>query len=129
MRVLLISITILLSFTFAQAQGIEQLTIKHGQEKISKTGRISIKFVELVEDSRCPTDVDCIWAGVARIKVRLSRNGKTADFELNTNQGDKPAVFQGFKIGLKSLVPRQSTTSKYSPSAYTATVTVSKAGR
>src|SRR5688500_11058174 len=85
MRALIISLVVLLSFTFASAQGAEQLTIKNGQQKVSKTGRITVKFLELIEDSRCPADVNCVWAGVARIKVQLRKNGKSAEVELNTN--------------------------------------------
>jgi hypothetical protein len=126
MKALLISFAILLSFTFVSAQASEQLTIKQGQQKVSRTGRITVKFVELIEDSRCPADVNCVWAGVARIKVRLSRRGKTADVELNTTD-KKTTTFQGYSVALKDLQPRQSTTSKYSPSAYSATLVIKRA--
>jgi hypothetical protein len=126
MRVLIISLAVLLSFTFASAQGAEQLTIKNGQQKVSKTSRITVKFLELIEDSRCPEDVNCVWAGVARIKIQLRKNGKSAEVELNTND-KKTAVFQGYRVTLKDLQPRQSTTSKYSPSAYSATLVIKRA--
>jgi hypothetical protein len=129
MKALILTLSLLLGSTFASAQGPERLTIKNGGQAVTKNGRITVKFLELIEDSRCPADVNCIWAGVAKIKVRLSKNGKSSVFELNTNQGDKPAVFQGYSIALTGLEPRQSTTSKYSPSAYKATLTVSKAKR
>lgn len=126
MKVLLLTLSLLLGSTFAAAQGPERLTVKNGGQAVTKKGRISVKFLELIEDSRCPDGVNCIWAGVAKIKVRLSKNGKSSVFELNTNQGDKPAVFQGYSFALTGLEPRQSTTSKYSPSAYSATLAVSK---
>ncbi|WP_310991656.1 hypothetical protein [Aequorivita marina] len=40
---------------------------------------VSIKFLEVVEDSRCPKDVDCIWAGRAIVKVAVAANGKTTE--------------------------------------------------
>lgn len=123
---ILISLVMLIVAVSVQAQTPERLTIKNGGQAVSKTGRITVKFLELIEDSRCPADVNCVWAGVARIKIRLTRKGKSSDFELNTNQADKAAVFQGYSVGLKDLEPRQSTTSKYSPSAYTATLVVKK---
>lgn len=125
MKALIISLAILLGSTFASAQSPEQIVVKNGQQKVTKTGPITVKFLELVEDSRCPEDVNCVWAGVARIKVRLSKNGKTADVELNTTD-KQSTIFQGHSIALKSLEPRQSTTSKYSPSAYSATFAVSR---
>ena len=125
MKALLLTLAVLLSFTFVSAQPAEQITIKSGQQKVTKTGRITIKFLELIEDSRCPADVNCVWAGIAKIKVQLNKNGKTAIVELNT-QNEKSNVFQGHTITLRDLQPRQSTTSKYSQSAYSATLTITK---
>ena len=30
-----------------------------------------LSFQEVVQDSRCPIDVDCVWAGIAVVKVRV----------------------------------------------------------
>eukprot|EP00657_Telonema_sp_P-1_P004455 TRINITY_DN20311_c0_g1_i1.p1 TRINITY_DN20311_c0_g1~~TRINITY_DN20311_c0_g1_i1.p1 ORF type:complete len:118 (-),score=31.44 TRINITY_DN20311_c0_g1_i1:150-503(-) len=35
---------------------------------------IKIKFAEVLEDSRCPTNVNCIWAGRAKVKVEVTSN-------------------------------------------------------
>ncbi|MGD9562220.1 MAG: hypothetical protein AB7F88_08360 [Pyrinomonadaceae bacterium] len=127
METLIISFALLIGSIFAPAQTTpEQITINNGQSKAAQASGICVKFVELIEDSRCPTDVNCIWAGVARIRVKLSKNGKSEEFELNTNQRDKPAIFEGYSVALTSLAPHPTTTSKYSPSAYSATFTVSK---
>lgn len=126
MKALILTLTLLSGFTVVSAQNGEQLSIKNGQQKTTKVGRITIKFLELVEDSRCPADVACVWAGVARIKVQLRKNGRSAEVELNTNQRDKPAVFAGYSIGLETLVPRQTSRSKYSPSAYSATLVIKR---
>jgi hypothetical protein len=129
MKVLFLILTLLIGCTLTPAQGPEELTVKNGGQAVTKNGRLTVKFLELIEDSRCPEDVNCIWAGVGRIKIQLSKNGKSSEFELNTNQRDKPAVFQGYSVTLIDLEPRQSRTSKYSPSAYSATLTVSKIKR
>lgn len=127
MRALITLSAILLTFTisFASAQGTEQIVVKNGQQKVTKTGRLTVKFVELLEDSRCPANVTCVWAGIARVKLRLTKNGKTADVELNTTN-NKSTIFQGHSISLEGLQPRQTTTSKYSPSAYSATLSVAR---
>jgi hypothetical protein len=39
--------------------------------------RLTFRLVR--EDSRCPTDVTCIWAGDAKIDVTISRNGSSDD--------------------------------------------------
>lgn len=125
MKTLIIAMIILAGSTFIAAQTTERIEVKNGGQKVSKNGRITVKFVELIEDSRCPADVNCVWAGIARIKVRLIRGRKTSEVELNT-MDKKSTLFHGWTFALTDLQPRQSTTSKYSPSAYTATITVSR---
>ena len=39
-----------------------------------------IEFVEVVEDSRCPANVTCVWAGRALILVRVSSSGDVLGF-------------------------------------------------
>ena len=36
----------------------------------------SIKFVKVMEDSRCPTGVSCMWEGQAKVQIELYENGK-----------------------------------------------------
>ncbi len=35
----------------------------------------TIKFVKVLEDSRCPKDANCIWAGRAKILIEISSEG------------------------------------------------------
>ncbi len=51
------------------AQRDETVTVRLGERvEIAATGW-AVRFAEVVEDSRCPIDVQCIWAG--RVAVRL----------------------------------------------------------
>lgn len=61
----------------------EQMTARINQ-KVSSSG-ITITPLEVVEDSRCPANVNCIWAGTVKIKTNLeSPSGKSTQiFELN----------------------------------------------
>jgi hypothetical protein len=34
-----------------------------------------ITFTRVAADSRCPTDVTCVWEGEAQIEIRISRTG------------------------------------------------------
>tara|TARA_R110000787_G_scaffold28923_5_gene78799 strand:+ start:36482 stop:36895 length:414 start_codon:yes stop_codon:yes gene_type:complete len=54
----------------------------------------TIKFVEVLEDSRCPKDANCIWAGSAKILIEISSEGtETIQKEIifgkvNSNESD-----------------------------------------
>lgn len=37
---------------------------------------LKVTFERVVEDSRCPSDVDCFWAGQATVAVRLESSGR-----------------------------------------------------
>lgn len=39
-------------------------------------GDISLKFVELLSDSRCPQNVTCVWAGEVKVLIDIFKNGK-----------------------------------------------------
>jgi hypothetical protein len=65
----------------------------------------SITPIELVEDSRCPIDVQCIQAGTVRVKVRMVSEG---DLITEAIIGlSSPANFDGKVISLKSVTPKE----------------------
>ncbi len=36
---------------------------------------INIKFEEVLSDSRCPKNVQCVWAGEAKVLIEIYKNG------------------------------------------------------
>jgi len=38
----------------------------------------TVKFVEVLEDSRCPKNTTCVWEGRARVLVEVTEKGKEA---------------------------------------------------
>ncbi len=103
-------LALLMAFVFgtiqtANAQTEQRETIKFGKQKKFSRSKLTVKFVTVVEDSRCPQDVNCVQAGNARIKVEIS-NGTTKEvFEMNTTLGPRGASFSGFAIYLDELLP------------------------
>jgi len=41
-----------------------------------KVADIEIRFIEVLEDSRCPKDVNCVWAGEAKVVIELYEDNK-----------------------------------------------------
>ena len=59
------------------AQNENTLQVGIGQEtEFSGKSVTKVKFAEVLEDSRCPEGVDCLWAGNARIALELYFNDK-----------------------------------------------------
>jgi len=78
----LLAIIILFStFGFSQENSAEtpKIAVKVPQGETIILKGVSIKFMEVLEDSRCPEGVDCIWAGRAIVKVKVTANGKSEE--------------------------------------------------
>ena len=63
---------------------------------------LKITFERVVEDSRCPSDVECFWAGQATVTIRLDkteRKSKTAKKLATTN-----LTVQGSKLSAENSV-------------------------
>ena len=118
------------SFLTAEAQTKQRVNILVGKQKQVSRSRLTIKFVSLIEDSRCPEGTNCIHAGNARIQIEVSkRGGESETFELNTNLGPKGDTFRGYAINLVSLAPTPKDNIRINRKGYTATFVVSKLTR
>ena len=107
-----------------------EIRVRINQQKAVSGTKLKIKFIAMVEDSRCPTDANCIWAGNAKIKIRVSKNGKAAKtFELNSNLAPTTVVFEGHEFKLTALTPAPSSNIRINRNGYVATITVSKISR
>ncbi len=132
-------IQILLLLTFALLFGGTQMIsaqteknpmkLKPSEEKKVENSDVKIKFISVIEDSRCPEGANCIWAGNAKIKIEVSCNNHKEEFEINTNVGAKGAAFDGYAINLTDLspVPKQGETTD--KNSYIATFEVSRLTR
>lgn len=84
------------------------------QQKIT-TGGIMITPLEVVEDSRCPVDVQCIQAGTVRLRT-VFESGITKE-ELILKLGS-PSAFMKKQVELLSVDPEQFSKKKLTPTSY-----------
>jgi hypothetical protein len=69
-------------------------------------GSLALEFTTLAEESRCPLNANCVWAGNARILVTATMGGTTGVLELNTYPNYQVrANFEGYLIELRRLQP------------------------
>ena len=108
------------------AQTGQAVLVCVGKQATEKQSGLNVKFVEVLEDSRCPTDANCIWAGNARIKIEVTnKDGGKKTLELNTNSGPKGDQFDGWAIDLELLTPAPRSSQKTDPQSYQAKITIS----
>lgn len=121
----LLLVAVFIGFAQAKPQADSRVTVKVKEQR-AVNKELSIKFVEMVSDSRCPADRLCVWAGSAKIKVELSSRGKSQVFELNTGMKPQSVVYGGYEVKILSLEPRLKTNVRINSNAYTATFSVTK---
>ncbi|CAN5452975.1 hypothetical protein BH10ACI1_BH10ACI1_16050 [soil metagenome] len=133
MRTIFAALIMMLAFGFgfsADAQNTERVQLRVGKQKTVTTDKIKIKFVSLIEDSRCPEGTQCVWAGNAKIKIKVTNKaGKSEFFEINTNAGVRGATFGGYAINLEELTPSPKVNVRINRYQYTATFSISRLTR
>lgn len=107
----------------------KEFSIKAGQQVKFDDAEFALKFTRVVQDSRCPTDVNCVWAGNAEVALNVNYDKCAAIITLNTHRtpetSDEDKV-GGFRVKLIKLDPYPHSQKKISPEDYTATLLVTK---
>ena len=106
-----------------------EFKIRVGRTVTFRGETLRLRFVRVAEDSRCPTNVDCIWAGNAEVLIEVSARGARGRkiLALNTNAGQGRAgegEYRRYTVKLVALSPYPSNTRKIRQGEYTATLQV-----
>ena len=101
-------------------------------QTVSEPSNIDVKFLNVTGDSRCPSDVTCIWQGKSTIIINVMKNSQNVgNFSLTSGLGDTNATVQisdGYFLQLTKVEPYPTSSTKISLSDYVATFTLSKFG-
>lgn len=74
-----------------------------------------VKPIAVLEDSRCPADAQCVWAGRVRLKMLWIRARGNQEFVLAT---DQPTQIADGAITLLSVRPEKRTNRPLKPEDY-----------
>lgn len=80
------------------------INLKVGEEE--KVAGLNIKLVKILEDSRCPVGVTCIWAGRVAVEFVLN-DGKEEASKTMFSDEEKILEFGGYKVDLVSVKPNK----------------------
>ncbi len=128
MKKLFFVITIIMisaSVSSVFGQTAKEVKILSAKQTVDKASKFTFKLID-VEDSRCPPDANCVWAGNAKVKFTIAK-GKSAEktFELNSAVDPKSITFEGYEIAFKDLSPTPKSTDT-KPIKYLVKLTVTK---
>jgi len=99
--------------------------LRPGQTARVGTRGLVIGFRGVSRESRCPTDVQCVWQGDAEVNVQAAINRMAwTDLTLHTGVEPRTAQFGEYKITLIGLAPHPRATEKIPAQNYVATLKV-----
>jgi hypothetical protein len=104
------------------AEGVADTTFALAVGQEARLGILRLAFTGVTEDSRCPSDVVCVWAGNAAVEIGVSFGmGPTIRYVLNTTVDPKSVDVGGYRITLVALQPYPVSTGPIPPASYLAT--------
>jgi hypothetical protein len=111
---------------YSQSEAADSVRVRVGQTIVVEGIRVRFSAVE--SDSRCGSDVVCIWEGdaVASFVVEQNCECESAAFELklHTTLDPKSGTAYGFRVELLELAPYPRSTSPIRKDAYEAWVRI-----
>lgn len=123
---------IILTFLFGafytlQAQTQQQIKLQVGKQKKVFKNKLTVQFIQVVDDSRCPEDVTCVWAGNAKVQIKIRKgNSVWKTLEINSNLNPKMVEFEGYEIQLTELTPTPRSNIRINRNGYVATFLIKK---
>lgn len=100
----------------------QDILLAPGERAVFGAQKLDVEFVRVVEDSRCPSDVTCVWAG--EVKVQLSTRvdaGAAVQYEITAGQH---ATVGELRLVVVQVQPERVSTREISPEEYRVTLKV-----
>lgn len=79
----------------------DEFELTLGDTVIVGVDKIPVEFIDVLEDSRCPSNVTCIWSGNGKVEIRFAQE----NIRLNTHLEPREVMLIDVKIQLLSLDP------------------------
>jgi hypothetical protein len=102
----------------------QEVALMPGQTTTVQGERLSIAFLRVAEDSRCPRGVQCVRAGEAKVELMLTLQDRVENGILSTAAEPRSVALGPYVVHLVRLDPLPTTAGP--PSRYTATLRVEK---
>ena len=103
----------------------ESFTLEVGETATLDAVHTTVRFLAVAEDSRCPSQAQCVWAGDGAVVLEIApAAGDAAEDTLHTNPESGPGAVElvGYELTLLRLDPYPEIPGDIAPNAYRATL-------
>jgi len=105
----------------------KEFSLGIGQTANIEGEKLVIKFKAVLEDSRCPVNVVCVWAGNGKVEFEiLDIDGQNKTVTLNTEEEPRVTTLKGHNLKLISLNPLRIDGVSISPGDYSVKLLVER---
>jgi hypothetical protein len=105
-----------------------QFVLKPDESITSDDGSTKLTFLEVSEDSRCPTNVQCVWAGQVKVLIEVTLGTEIQQYTLVTVpafEGDLSSIeFGDYTVTLTQVDPYPVHRQVTDPADYRATLDI-----
>ncbi|HEX6736811.1 MAG TPA: hypothetical protein VF310_00930 [Vicinamibacteria bacterium] len=108
----------------------EPFQLRPGQTVTVVGPALEVTFERVEQDSRCPSDVTCVWEGDATVRVVLSQPSRPPQsFQIHTAGSlGRTVTYLGHQVELRELQPQPRSTAEIPKDQYRLTLAVRRAG-
>jgi hypothetical protein len=92
-----------------------------GQSALFDAENLEVKFVGIDSDSRCPSDVACVWAGEVVVRLTVRKDGRTKELAIKSNAS---LPVEGWVVAVLDVLPPRSSSQRIAPADYRVTLKV-----
>ena len=83
-----------------------EIVLEYGEDIRLEGSVLRLSFGDVLEDSRCPVDVTCVWEGNGRVVIGIAAGmGPTHSLTLNTGLEPRSVAWRGIRVTLLTLTP------------------------
>lgn len=102
----------------------EEFELRVGERVSLSVSDVSIRFIQVTEDSRCPTQGQCVWAGDAEVLLEIAPLvGDAYEVTLHTFLEPKAVLLGRIELSLVRLDPYPESPGSILPHEYHSTLT------
>ena len=94
-----------------------------GQSAVFAAQKLEVHFAGIENDSRCPADVACVWAGEVIVQLAVRSDGKTTQHSIRETQS---ATVAGYTITVLQVLPARASSQRIAPADYRVTLKVTR---
>ena len=104
-----------------------EFDIRLGETAYIADTRLSVRANSVPEDSRCPQDVVCAWAGNARVSLTMRDGTNSEAADVNSTLEPHAVTRFGYTVRLIDVRPGRLSSQPVNPQAYVIRLVVTRA--